>query len=141
MPAVAQVRSVAPLKDLYDIGQIPPLGHVRTVDERGSVLPGAPADPRERGFVVVHVWVRDHPGRQQISVHATRHGRRNAADVVQVTSEAVWQRPGYVSQRPAAPQGLTVYLRCLSWVGPAGRPWTTVRSGVEAPSRYNQHPA
>ena len=28
MPAVAQVRSVAPLKDLYDIGEIPPLGHV-----------------------------------------------------------------------------------------------------------------
>jgi crotonyl-CoA carboxylase/reductase len=28
MPAVAQVKSVAPLKDLYDIGEIPPLGHV-----------------------------------------------------------------------------------------------------------------
>src|SRR5476651_2404485 len=28
MPAVAKVKSVAPLKDLYDIGEIPPLGHV-----------------------------------------------------------------------------------------------------------------
>ncbi|HYC16177.1 MAG TPA: alcohol dehydrogenase catalytic domain-containing protein, partial [Pseudolabrys sp.] len=28
MPAVAKARSVAPLKDLYDIGEIPPLGHV-----------------------------------------------------------------------------------------------------------------
>src|SRR5665647_2034416 len=28
MPAVAQVKSVAPLKDLYDIGEIPPLGHM-----------------------------------------------------------------------------------------------------------------
>ena len=28
MPAVAKVRSVAPLKDLYAIGEIPPLGHV-----------------------------------------------------------------------------------------------------------------
>ena len=28
MPAVAQVRSVATLKDLYAIGEIPPLGHV-----------------------------------------------------------------------------------------------------------------
>ncbi len=28
MSAVAQVRSVAPLKDLYAIGEIPPLGHV-----------------------------------------------------------------------------------------------------------------
>ncbi len=28
MPAVAQVRSVAPHKDLYDLGEIPPLGHV-----------------------------------------------------------------------------------------------------------------
>ena len=28
MPAAAKVRSVAPLKDLYDIGEIPPLGHV-----------------------------------------------------------------------------------------------------------------
>jgi crotonyl-CoA carboxylase/reductase len=28
MPAVAKVRTVAPLKDLYAIGEIPPLGHV-----------------------------------------------------------------------------------------------------------------
>ena len=28
MPAAAKVKSVAPLKDLYDIGEIPPLGHV-----------------------------------------------------------------------------------------------------------------
>ena len=28
MPAVAKKRSVAPLKDLYEIGEIPPLGHV-----------------------------------------------------------------------------------------------------------------
>ena len=28
MPAVAKARSVAPLKDLYEIGEIPPLGHV-----------------------------------------------------------------------------------------------------------------
>src|SRR5512135_973157 len=28
MPAAAKVQSVAPLKDLYDIGEIPPLGHV-----------------------------------------------------------------------------------------------------------------
>jgi hypothetical protein len=28
MPAVAKVKSVAPLKDLYDIGEIPPLGPV-----------------------------------------------------------------------------------------------------------------
>jgi crotonyl-CoA carboxylase/reductase len=28
MPAVAQVRSVAPHKDLYAVGEIPPLGHV-----------------------------------------------------------------------------------------------------------------
>ena len=28
MPAVAKARAVAPLKDLYGIGEIPPLGHV-----------------------------------------------------------------------------------------------------------------
>ena len=28
MPAVAKARGVAPLKDLYGIGEIPPLGHV-----------------------------------------------------------------------------------------------------------------
>ena len=28
MPAVAKTKSVAPLKDLYEIGEIPPLGHV-----------------------------------------------------------------------------------------------------------------
>ena len=28
MPAAAKVKSVPPLKDLYDIGEIPPLGHV-----------------------------------------------------------------------------------------------------------------
>ena len=28
MPAAAPVRSIAPLKDLYDIGEVPPLGHV-----------------------------------------------------------------------------------------------------------------
>src|SRR5207342_603501 len=28
MPAVAKARGVAPLKDLYEIGEIPPLGHV-----------------------------------------------------------------------------------------------------------------
>ena len=28
MSAVPQMKSVAPLKDLYDIGKIPPLGHV-----------------------------------------------------------------------------------------------------------------
>ncbi len=28
MAAIAQIKSVAPLKDLYDIGEIPPLGHV-----------------------------------------------------------------------------------------------------------------
>src|SRR4029453_16310403 len=28
MPAVAKPRGVAPLKDLYGIGEIPPLGHV-----------------------------------------------------------------------------------------------------------------
>jgi hypothetical protein len=28
MPVVAKARSVAPLKDLYAIGEIPPLGHV-----------------------------------------------------------------------------------------------------------------
>ena len=28
MPAAAKARSVAPLKDLYEIGEIPPLGHV-----------------------------------------------------------------------------------------------------------------
>jgi len=28
MPAAAPKRSIAPLKDLYDIGEIPPLGHV-----------------------------------------------------------------------------------------------------------------
>ena len=28
MPAAAPKRSIAPLKDLYDIGEIPPLGDV-----------------------------------------------------------------------------------------------------------------
>src|SRR5262245_65253474 len=28
MPAVAKARAVAPLKDLYGIGEVPPLGHV-----------------------------------------------------------------------------------------------------------------
>ena len=28
MSAVAKARGVAPLKDLYEIGEIPPLGHV-----------------------------------------------------------------------------------------------------------------
>ena len=28
MPAVAKVKSIAPLKGLYDIGEIPQLGHV-----------------------------------------------------------------------------------------------------------------